>query len=113
MDRLEQALAVNAPPGLADATRSTGCPPDGVRELVASGRIVRLEPDLAYAASTFRALETLAVGMARDRPLTPAAFRDATGTSRRYVMVLLDEFGRRGLLVRTDAGHVPGPRAGR
>jgi hypothetical protein len=26
------------------------------------------------------------------------------------VMALLEEFGRRGLLVRTAEGHVPGPR---
>ena len=111
MDRLEQALAVNAPPSLADAARSAGCPPEGVRALEASGRIVRLEPDLAYAATTFAELAALASSMARLEPLTPAAYRDATGTSRRYVMTLLDEFGRRGVLVRTEAGHVPGPRA--
>jgi len=64
------------------------------------------------AGMTFADLQALAVSMARVRPLTPAAFRDATGTSRRYVMALLEELGRRGALVRTDAGHVPGPRAG-
>jgi selenocysteine-specific elongation factor len=111
MDRLEAALGSNGPPSLADATRATGCPPEGVRALERSGRIVRLEPDLAYASVTFARLEDLAVSMARERPLTPAAYRDATGTSRRYVMTLLEEFGRRGVLVRTDVGHVPGPRA--
>ena len=44
-------------------------------------------------------------------PLTPAAFRDATGTSRKYVMAILADLDRRGILRRTDAGHVPGPRA--
>jgi hypothetical protein len=111
MDRLEAALAVNAPPGLSEAFRATGCPSEGVRALERAGRIVKLEPDLAYAAATHAALETLAVSMARERPLTPAAYRDATGTSRRYVMALLEDFDRRGVLVRTDAGHVPGPRA--
>ena len=33
MDRLEAALSVAAPPGLADAARAAGCPPDGVRAL--------------------------------------------------------------------------------
>jgi hypothetical protein len=111
MDRLETRLAVNDPPGLADAARAVGCPAEGVRALEAGGRIVRVDRDLAYAAPTFERLRTLAVSMARERPLTPAAYRDATGTSRRYVMTLLDDFGRRGLLVRTEAGHVPGPRA--
>jgi hypothetical protein len=111
MDLLETRLAVNDPPPLAETARAVGCPAEGVRALEASGRIVRLEPDLAYAAARFAQLEVLAVTMARDRPLVPAAFRDATGTSRRYVMALLEDFGRRGVLVRTDAGHVPGPRA--
>jgi hypothetical protein len=111
MDLLETRLAVNDPPALADAARASGCPPEGVRALETGGRIVRIDADLAYAAPTFDRLRALAVSMARERPLTPAAYRDATGTSRRYVMALLEDFGRRGLLVRTDAGHVPGPRA--
>jgi len=112
MDRLVGLLAVNGPPPLSEVARVAGCPPEGVRMLEASGRIVRLEPDLAYEAETFAELAGLASSLARARPLTPAAFRDATGTSRRYVMTLLEEFGRRRILVRTEAGHVPGPRAG-
>ena len=49
--------------------------------------------------------------MAAAGPLTPAAYRDATGSSRRYVMVILEDMDRRGLLQRTDAGHVLGPTA--
>ena len=109
MDRLEAALSVAAPPGLADAARAAGCPPDGVRELVAAGRIVRLEDDLAWAAPTYRDLVRRALSMAAGAPLTPAAFRDETGTSRRYVMVILEDLDGRGLLRRTDAGHVLGP----
>ena len=51
--------------------------------------------------------------MAATEPLTPAAFRDATGTSRKYVMAILADLDRRGVLRRTPAGHVPGPRARR
>jgi hypothetical protein len=43
--------------------------------------------------------------------LTPAALRDATGTSRKYVMALLEELDRRAVLRRTPAGRVPGPRS--
>jgi selenocysteine-specific elongation factor len=49
--------------------------------------------------------------MARLGPLTPAAFRDATGTSRRYALAILEELDGRGILRRTPDGHVPGPRA--
>jgi selenocysteine-specific elongation factor len=111
MDRLEAALAVPAPPALAEAARSTGCPPDGVRALEAAGRIVRLQDDLAWSAAVYRDLVKRALAMGAAGPLTPAAFRDATGTSRRYVLVILEDLDRRGLLRRTDAGHVLGPKA--
>ena len=75
------------------------------------GGSVVLEPDLAYASSTYRTLEAQALAMSSRAPLTPAAFRDATGTSRKYVMAILADLDRRGILRRTDAGHVPGPRA--
>jgi selenocysteine-specific elongation factor len=110
MDRLEAALAVAAPPSLADAARATACPPEGVRALETAGRIVRLEDDLAWATTTYRGLVKRALSMAAAGPLSPAAFRDATGTSRRYVLVILEDLDRRGLLERTEAGHVLGPK---
>ena len=111
MNRLEAALDIARPPSLPDAARAAGCPADGVRELERTGRIVRLDDDLAYAAATYRELEARALAMAAAGPLTPAAFRDATGTSRKYVMAILEELDRRGVLLRTPDGHVPGPRA--
>ena len=111
MDRLESALDVAAPPSLADAARAASCPPAGIRELERAGRIVILDADLAYAMSTYRELTARALSMAADAPLTPAAFRDATGTSRKYVMALLEDLDRRAILRRTPAGHVPGAKA--
>jgi selenocysteine-specific elongation factor len=111
MDRLERALDVPAPPDLLAAAHAVGCPPEGIRALEAAGRIVRVDLDLAWSASALAALEATALRLAAERPLTPAALRDATGTSRKYVMALLGDMGRRGVLVRTPAGHVPGPRA--
>jgi selenocysteine-specific elongation factor len=112
MAALERALDAPAPPPLADAARAAGCPPAGIRQLESANRIVRLGDDLAYAATAFAALETRALELAGRGPLTPAAFRDATGTSRKYVMAILEELDRRGVLRRTPDGHVPGPRAG-
>ena len=110
MDRLERSLALPAPPSLAEATRTSGCPPDGVRALESAGRIIRLDGDLAYAAATYRELADAALRMARTGALAPAAYRDATGTSRKYVMAILEDLDRRGILRRTPAGHLPGPR---
>ena len=111
MDRLEAALDTATPPSLPEAARVAGCPPAGVRALEASGRIVRVDEDLAWSAQAFARLQTVALRLATPGPLTPAALRDATGTSRKYVMALLEEFNRRGVLARTPDGHVRGPRA--
>ncbi len=111
MDRLEAVLAVPAPPPLAEAARLAGCPSDGVRALEAAGRITRLEDDLAWATPTLQALQELALRLAWTAPLTPAAFRDATGTSRRYTLAVIEDLDRHGILARTPIGHVPGPRA--
>ncbi len=110
MDRLETALSVAAPPALSLAARDAGCPVDGVRALEDAGRIVRLEDDLAWAAGTYRELVRTALAMAAAAPLAPAAFRDATGTSRRFVLAILGDLDRRGLLRRAEAGHVLGPK---
>ncbi len=112
MERLEQALSVVAPPSLAEAARTAGCPATGIRELERTGRIVVVDRDLAFAAAAYERLEAQALDLARREPLTPAALRDATGTSRKYVMAILADLDRRGILRRTTAGHVPGPRAG-
>jgi selenocysteine-specific elongation factor len=110
MDRLELLLDVPAPPDLAEAARAAGCPAEGIRALEGAGRIVRVDADLAWAAPAFGRLAATAFALARRGPLTPAALRDATGTSRRVVMPLLEDLNRRGILARTPAGHVPGPR---
>lgn len=111
MDRLERALVAPAPPSLSEAARAAACPAAGIRELERTGRIVIIGDDLAYAASAYLELEAKALDLAGRTPLTPAALRDATGTSRKYVMAILTDLDRRGILRRTDAGHVRGPRA--
>jgi selenocysteine-specific elongation factor len=111
MNRLVAGLTAPAPPSLAAAAAEAGCPEDGVRQLERDGRIVRVEEDLAWSAETWSELVATALVLSAREPLTPAALRDATGTSRKYVMALLEELDRRAILRRTPAGHVPGPRA--
>ena len=113
MQRLERSLAVVAPPPLSEAADAASCPAEGVRELERSGRIVVLDGDLAYATTTYDEISATALRLAAAAPLTPAALRDATGTSRKYVMAILEDLDRRAILRRTPGGHVPGPRAAR
>ena len=112
MAALVAALSSVTPPGLAAAAAATGCPTEGIRLLEESGRIVRLEDDLAYSSTAWRSLAARALALAATGPLTPAAYRDAIGASRKYVMALLEDLDRRAILRRTPAGHVPGRRAG-
>ena len=72
---------------------------------------MRLESDLAYATDTFTELEGKRWTWRDQGPLAPAAFRDATGTSRKYALAILEELDGRGILRRTPEGHVLGPRA--
>ncbi|HMJ79514.1 MAG TPA: selenocysteine-specific translation elongation factor, partial [Candidatus Dormibacteraeota bacterium] len=96
MGRLEVLLDAPAPPPLGEAAQAAGCPPDGVRRLAADGRIVRVGDDLAYAAPAYGRLEALAMRLAGVGPLTPAALRDASGTSRKYALAILEEMDGRG-----------------
>ena len=107
LDRLVAGLDTATPPSLAAAVRAAGCSPAAVRALEAAGEIVRVDDDLAFSAPAFARLAAVAIAMAEHAPLTPAAYRDAIGSSRKYVMALLEEFGRRGVLERTADGHVP------
>jgi selenocysteine-specific elongation factor len=111
MDRLEAVLNAIAPPPLREAALASGCSPDGIRALESAGRIVILDTEIAYSVGAYRRLEALALALAAAGPLAPAAFRDAAGTSRKYVMAILEDLDRRGVLRRTPDGHVPGPRA--
>lgn len=111
MDRLVEALETPTPPPLAATAEALGCPPDAVRRLEAERRIVRLEDDLAWATATYRRLARTALDLAARGPLSPAAYRDASGSTRRYALVVLEDLDRRGLLARTPDGHVLGPKA--
>jgi selenocysteine-specific elongation factor len=113
MDRLVATLSTPSPLGLAEAARLAGCPAEGIRVLERDGRVIRVGDDLAWAAPAYAALVDRAVALAIDRPLTPATLRDATGTSRKYVMAILEDLDRRAILRRTADGHVLGPRAPR
>ena len=103
MDRLERSLGVAAPPPLSEAAAAAGCPTEGIRELERTGRIVVLDDDLAYATTTYRRDHRRPrSGSPRPRRSRPAALRDATGTSRKYVMAILED--------SIGAGSCAGPR---
>jgi selenocysteine-specific elongation factor len=111
MGRLVALLDVASPLPLKEAAREAGCPADGIRALEREGRIVVVGDDLAWSGDAYGRLTAQALELARQAPLRPATLRDATGTSRKFVMALLEDLDRRAILRRTPDGHVPGPRA--
>ena len=119
MDRLEAALAVATPPAPGDAARAAGCPPDGVRALERAAGSSSSSRTWPMRATTYGRWRTARWRWPRRAPLTPAAFRDATGTSRKYVMAILADLDRRGDPApnagrpRPRAASAPGDRAAR
>jgi selenocysteine-specific elongation factor len=109
--RLLAALDTVRPPRLSDAIAASGYPRQAVASLVEDGRLVRVAPDLAFAAPAYRALEHLALQMATRRELSASAFRDAAATSRRHAVAVLDWMTLTGMLRRHGDRHVLGPRA--
>ena len=75
----KQALPSLAPPGLAEAAQAHRLHLERGCALERSGRIVVLEPDLAYATSTYGELAARALVSGATAPLTPAGLRDDTG----------------------------------
>ena len=109
--RLVAALDTVRPPALGDTADTAGYPREALGALVDAGRLVRVAPDLAFAATAYRRLEGQALEMAARGELSAAAFRDAAGTSRRHAVAVLDHMTLGGLLRRRGNDHEPGPRA--
>jgi selenocysteine-specific elongation factor len=101
-----------APPELPDALAQARAA-DVVRELEASGRLVRIAPDLAMTSETLdRAHVLLLEAFLQGGPLTASRARDVLGTTRKYVLPLLAALDQRGctrrrgdLRIVLDAGH--------
>jgi selenocysteine-specific elongation factor len=80
-----------SPPPLAELLGRHPLTPALVQYLVAEGRIVRVNEDTAFARSAYdEAVRQLRTHLAEHRTLTVAAARDLLGSSRRYVLPLLE-----------------------
>lgn len=79
------------PPPLAELLRRQPLTPALLQYLVADGRIVRVNEDTVFARSAYdEAVSSLRAHLAEHRTLTVAAARDLLGSSRRYVLPLLE-----------------------
>jgi selenocysteine-specific elongation factor len=79
------------PPPLSDLVRRYRLTPALLQYAVVDGRVVRVNDDTAFARSAYDdAVRRLRLHLAEHRTLTVAAARDLLGSSRRYVLPLLE-----------------------
>ena len=79
------------PPPLPDLVRRYRLTPALLQYLVVDGRVVRVNEDTAFARSAYDdAVRRLRRHLIEHRTLTVAAARDVLGSSRRYVLPLLE-----------------------
>ena len=82
-----------------------------MRELTRRAHIVALPPTHSHADTIEAAASTAAGLLAQSADgFTVAAFSDATGASRKYVLPLVAELDARGVTRRREDVRIAGPR---
>jgi len=96
-----------SPPPLKEQGRSLEY--DQIMEMLLGERLVRLDRDTAIHREYYdRALEIAISQLRESGELKLADFRDTLGISRKYTMLLLDDFDKRRITVRNGEVRVPG-----
>ena len=100
-----------APPGLDDLARAHGAAL--VSALVASGDLVKVARDLAFARDSYdQARKQIADAIGAEGPLTTSRIREILGTSRKYAVPLLEHLDAIGFTKRReDVRVLAGPAA--
>ncbi|MET0310557.1 MAG: selenocysteine-specific translation elongation factor [Burkholderiaceae bacterium] len=102
------------PPWVRDIAKDAKLPEDQVRQVLArlgkTGEAYQVVKDLYYHPHTVRELAGLARDIAaRDKAITAAAFRDATGLGRKRAIQILEFLDRIGFLRRAGDTHLVRP----
>jgi selenocysteine-specific elongation factor len=102
------AAAGREPPTVAELKDRLGNrAADVLRYLERAGRVVQVEPDRYYDSTHIKQiLDDLASAMSDGRPYSPSELKDVIGSSRKYLIPLLEYCDRRGVTVRDDGGRV-------
>lgn len=98
VDRLLAAFAANptAPPSVAESAAAVGA--DVLAWLVESGRLVQVSPEVVFEAGAYRRMvQAVVERLQAQGRITVAEARDMFGTSRKYVLALLEHL---------DAQHI-------
>lgn len=103
----ELAAAGAEPPTVAEMAPRLGSQlPNVMRFLERTGEVVQVEPGRYYTKSALQGfLDRLQALMPEQRQYTPAELREALGTSRKFLIPLLEYTDRQGLTIRGDTGR--------
>ncbi len=84
-----------APPSLSMIREKLAVDDDFLSFLVEQGRVIQLDHDLVYSRRAYeQAVEKVRELLAREERVTVAQVRDAFGTSRKFVLPLLEQMDR-------------------
>jgi selenocysteine-specific elongation factor len=111
----EDPLADHPWLALLEAEPFTPPPPDGfdraeVRELVRRGTVIEQDGVFFAKSAVDRAARLVAGRLATSDGITVADARDLLGTSRKYVLPMLNHFDQNGITRRRDDLRIAGPR---
>jgi selenocysteine-specific elongation factor len=114
--RLQERLRATplAPPTLPELRAELGPELDDelLGALVGSGQVVRVGDELLFDSGTYREMvRTIVDHLRHQEALTVAQARDLFGTSRRYVLPLLEQLDRERVTRRRGDERVLGPQA--
>jgi len=114
IERLVQAVARGglSPPSVAELAidLELNDAADGLRIAARQGRIVAIGRDRYYSREALTRFAQALAAVAGTGPITPAALREATGLSRKYLIPLLEWADQAGLTIRRGDARVAGPR---
>jgi selenocysteine-specific elongation factor len=107
MDRITGLLTRNpqTPPDIKQIEQELGVQRSGLTEVIRimerERSIVRIAPELYFLRSSVDTIRAkLCQHLAEKGDITPTAFRDLFGTSRKYTIPLLEYFDREGITIR-------------
>lgn len=106
-EKIKKSLAANpmAPPDLGQIEKELGIARpklvEVARVMERNGQIVRVAADLYFVRDCIDKVKAVLYKYLADKgEITPAAFRDLLGSSRKYTIPLLEYFDREGLTIR-------------
>ena len=113
IDRLVDLITAAglAPPTVSEieSTLKLNGAAETLRLAARTGRVIQVERDRYYGSEALAGFTAALVRVAAAGPITPAAIRNETGVTRKFLIPLLEWADRSALTTRRGDSRVPGP----